>query len=641
MPGKVPAAPDGTAECPRQKAVSAPGAVDIGPAGSRVAAVTLDWPVKPAGASVDGAGAAAPNGYGGRDVRDSYRHVTRKRWLRVVAAGAALALIAAACGGGGGGGGGGRGAQTNIPKDSGKPVQGGSLTYGLEAETLGGWCLPDAQLAAGGIQVAQAIYDTLTAPNDKGEFVPYLAKSVTHSDDYKTWTVELREGIQFHNGEPFNAEAVVANFDRYRRGVLFGLFFADIANVQATGPMTVTFTTTVPWVHFDAFLWGNPARVGMVAPAQLNNQDTCPRNLIGTGPFRFQEWVPNDHLTVTKNENYWQTDKDGNKLPYLDQITFRPVEDTSQQVNGLKGGDLDLIHLTDGQLITGLRNDVKAGTVKMLESDRAAEPQHTMLNAGKPPFDNLNARLAVAHAADRNALNQLSNNEVSQTWDQPFAPQTLGYQKDPGFPSYDPKKAEEFVNKYKQETGQSELSFTIRSTPDPAAQQLAAAIKSQVEEVPGISMEVAPPTEQSQYINLGIAGDYQAILWRNFPGPDPDTLLIWWRSQLPSPTTGQMGNNLVNFGRINNPQIDQAMDQARQETDDTKREQLYQQVGKEFAKNAYNIWGWLTLWAFAGKPNVNGLAGPDLPGPNAAGDGGSRGVPIASVQPLLGLWISQ
>jgi peptide/nickel transport system substrate-binding protein len=403
----------------------------------------------------------------------------------------------------------------------------------------------------------------------------------------------------------------------------------------------VTFTTKVPWVHFDAFLWGNPGRVGMVAPAQLNDNETCPRNLIGTGPFKFQEWVPNDHLTVTKNTSYWQKDKDGNALPYLDQITFRPVTDTSQRVNGLKGGDLDLIQTNDGQQITGLRNDAKAGTVKMLESDRSAEIAHTMLNAGKPPFDNLNARLAVAYATDRNALNQLNNNEVSQTWDQPYAPQTLGYQKNPGFPTYDPKKAEDYVNKYKQETGQSSLTFTLRSTPDPNTQQLAAAVKSQLEKVQGISVDVAPPTEQSQYINLGIAGDYQAILWRNFPGPDPDTLLIWWRSQLPNPNNGELGNNLVNFGRINDQKIDSDLDQARGETDTAKRQALYQDVGKEFAKNAYNIWGWLTLWAFAGKSNVNGFAGPDLPGPNAAGDGGSRGVPIASVQPELGLWISK
>jgi peptide/nickel transport system substrate-binding protein len=575
-------------------------------------------------------------------VRDSYRPVTRKRWLRIAALGAALALVAAACGGGGGGGGG-QGAQTNIPKDSGKPVQGGSLTYGLEAETLGGFCPPTAQVAAGGIQVFQAMYDTLTVPNDKGEYVPYLAKSVEPNADYTEWTIVVRDGITFHNGEPFNAEAVKLNLDRFRRGILFQFVFPDIQDVSVVDPMTVKVTTKVPWVHFRNQLWGNPARLAMAAPAQLNDDSTCPRNPIGTGPFKFQEWVPNDHLTVTKNENYWQTDKDGNKLPYLDQITFRPVQDVSQRVNGLKGGDLDLIHLTDGQQITGLRNDAEAGTVKMLETDRSAEIAHTMLNAGKAPFNSLNARLAVAHATDRNGLNQLTNNEVSPTWDQPYAPETLGYQKNPGFPTYDPKKAEEFVNKYKQETGQSELRFTIDSTPDPNTQQLAAAIKSQVEKIPGISAEIRPPIEQSQYINFalggGDAGQYDAILWRNFPGVDPDTLYQWWHSTLPD-AQGQPARNLVNFGRINDPQIDEDLEQGRSETDPNKREALYQDIGKQFAQKAYNVWGWLTLWTFAGKPTVNGFTGPDLPGPNAAGDGGSRGVPIASVQPLLGLWVS-
>jgi peptide/nickel transport system substrate-binding protein len=576
-------------------------------------------------------------------VRDSYRPVTRKRWLRIAAVGAGLALVAAACGGGGGGGGGGQGAQTNIPKDSGKPVQGGSLTYGLEAETLGGYCPPSAQLAAGGIQVFQALYDTLAVPNDQGEYVPYLARSIEHNPEYTQWTIRLREGITFHNGEPFNAEAVKLNLDRFRRGILFQFVLPDVQDVSVVDPMTVQVTTKVPWVAFPAVLWST-GRLGMAAPAQLNDDSTCPRNPIGTGPFRFQEWVPNDHLTVTKNENYWQTDKDGNKLPYLQQLTFRPVVDESQRVNGLKGGDLDLIHTTEGPLINGLRNDVEAGTVKMLETDRAAEIGHTMLNAGKPPFNNLNARLAVAYATDRNALNQLSNDDVTPTWDQPYAPETLGYQKDPGFPTYDPKKAEEHVNKYKQETGESELRFTLDATPDPSTQQLAAAVKSEVEKVPDISVEIRPPIEQSQYINHalggGDAGQYDAILWRNFPGGDPDTLYVWWKSTLPN-AQGQETRNLVNFGRINDPQIDQDLIQARSETDPAKRKQLYEDIGKQFAKNAYNIWAWLTLWAFAGKPSVNGFTGPDLPGPNAAGDGGSRGIPIASVQPVLGLWISQ
>jgi peptide/nickel transport system substrate-binding protein len=567
------------------------------------------------------------------------RPVTRKRCVRFAAMALSVALVAAACGGGGGGGGT-SGAQTRIPKDTGRPVPGGSLTYGVEYETRGGFCPPTAQLGAAGIEAFQAIYDTLTVPNDKGEYVPYLAKSITHNANYTEWTIELRDGITFHNGDALNADAVKLNFDAYRKGVLFGPVLSDIADVAVVNPSTVRVTTLVPWVAFPAFLWAT-GRLAIAAPAQLDDQSTCSRNLIGTGPFRFEEWIPNDHLTVVRNPDYWQKDKLGNPLPYLDQITFRPQPEVAQRVNGLKGGDLDLIQLVDGQQITGLREDVKAGTVKLLETDRAAEITHTMLNAGKPPFDNQNARLAVAYATDGNALNRLINNDVSATWDQPFAPETLGYQKDPGFPKYDPKKAEEFVTKYKQDTGQTELRFTINLPPDPTDQQWAAAIKSQVEKIPGISIDLAPPTEATQYINVVIAGDYQATPWRNFPGGDPDTLYVWWHSTAKDSNTGQTTRNLVNFGRINDATIDHALEQGRSESDAEMRKALYQQIGSAFAKQAYNIWGWLTLWAFAGNPNVSGFVGPDLPGPDAAGDGGSRGLPIASVQPVVGLWMSK
>ena len=118
--------------------------------------------------------------------------------------------------------------------------------------------------------------------------------------------------------------------------------------------------------------------------------------------------MPNDSLVVTKNARYWQRDRSGNALPYLDEITFRPEEDTSQRVNGLKGGDLDLIHVTDGKQIAGLRNDARAGLVKLLESQRDAEVDHTMLNAGKPPFDHRSCRLAVAYSIDTQALSELT-----------------------------------------------------------------------------------------------------------------------------------------------------------------------------------------------------------------------------------------
>jgi peptide/nickel transport system substrate-binding protein len=298
-----------------------------------------------------------------------------------VAAGACVALIAAACGGGGGGdsssgggssssGNGDTGAQFGKPDDEGKPQRGGKIVYGLEAETGGGWCLPGAQLAAGGIEVAVSIYDTLTAParaaDGSVEYVPFLAESVEPNATYDQWTIKVRPNITFHNGEPLNAAAVKQNLDAYRgqapsSGPLFSFVFEQINDVVVVDDSTVQVNMDGPWVGFDAFIWGT-GRVGMVAPAQLNDADTCNRNLIGTGPFRMTNcssnvqcgWTINDKLVAEANPDYWRTDADGEKLPYIDEIEFRPVIDAQQRLNGLIGGELNLMHTTDGPTITEL-----------------------------------------------------------------------------------------------------------------------------------------------------------------------------------------------------------------------------------------------------------------------------------------------
>ncbi|MCZ7536506.1 MAG: ABC transporter substrate-binding protein [Acidimicrobiia bacterium] len=140
------------------------------------------------------------------------------RGLRAAALVVVLALLAAACGGGD------DGDDTGAPDSggsettaaSGEPTPGGKVVYGLEAENSGGWCLPEAQLAAAGMQIARSIYDYLTVPNADGEYVPYLAKSVTPNDTYDEWTIEVREGIKFHDGSDLTAEVVKNNLDAFR-----------------------------------------------------------------------------------------------------------------------------------------------------------------------------------------------------------------------------------------------------------------------------------------------------------------------------------------------------------------------------------------------------------------------------------------
>ena len=172
------------------------------------------------------------------------------------------------------------------PRATAQPRHGGSVTFGLEAETTGGYCLPNANLAISGIMVVNAIYDTLTTLNDKGQYVPYLAQSVTPNATFDQWTIKLRPNVTFQNGEPLDAAAVKLNLDSYRganpriNAPLNSFVFANVANVTAVDPLTVVVTTKTPWPAFPAYLWQG-GRSGILAPAQLNNPATCSTNMIG------------------------------------------------------------------------------------------------------------------------------------------------------------------------------------------------------------------------------------------------------------------------------------------------------------------------------------------------------------------------
>ena len=165
---------------------------------------------------------------------------------------------------------GGNGAIPGLYTETTKPTEGGKMTFALDAETTGGWCLAEAQLAIAGIQVARAIYDYLTVPDDKGGYVPSLADKITPNADYTSWTIHLRSGIKFSDGTPFNAQVVKDNLDAYRgkfagrSPLLFVFVFDDITNVTVTDPMTVKVDMKTPWASFPAHLY-EYGRLGMMA----------------------------------------------------------------------------------------------------------------------------------------------------------------------------------------------------------------------------------------------------------------------------------------------------------------------------------------------------------------------------------------
>jgi peptide/nickel transport system substrate-binding protein len=542
----------------------------------------------------------------------------QRRRFRRAAAIVALAMLATACGGGDDDNGG-----STSGEDAGTPTPGGKVVYGLEAETIDGWCLPEAQLAISGIMVAQSIYDTLTRPNAEGEMEPWLAESVEANEDATAWTITLRDGITFHDGSELTAEVVKNNLDAYRgayparRPQLFIFVFAPIESVEVVDPLTVQVNLNQPRVSFDSALHSS-GRLGMMAQAQLDDASTCAENLIGTGPFIKTDWVPNQKFVAEKNPDYWATDAAGEQLPYLDSIEFRPIVEVEQRRNALESGEISAMHTSEGETVDDLRGLAESGELNVYESDQFGEVSYVMLNESKPPFDNIKARQALAHAADFEEANAILNAGIVTQATGPFAPGNIGHLEDTGFPTYDEEEATRLVEEYEAETGLP-FEFTYTTTNAAPTIRQAQLLKEQVEAVGG-SVEIIT-VDQSTQIDSALSGDFTALGWRNHPGGDPDLQYNWWKSGSP-----------VNFGRFEDPEIDRLLDEGR--TTAEGRDEIYEELNRRFAEEVHNVWLWYTPWAVAMASEVHGVPGE---GPTSA----DAFPGVASGHPVTYMWVEQ
>lgn len=516
--------------------------------------------------------------------------------------------------------------------ESGVGDYGGRVVYGLEAENANGWCLAEAQLAISGIQVARSIYDTLTIPNEDGVAVPFLAKDLTPNDDFTEWNIELREGIVFHDGTALDATVVKNNLDAYRgayparKPLLFTFVFGNIADVEVIDASNLKVTTNTPWSSLPNALWGN-GRIGIMAQAQLDDPDTCDSNPIGTGPFKLTEWKQNEKLVVARNADYWRTDADGQQLPYLDEIEYRPVADSSARTNALLAGDLTMAHTVTPEQIDALQSAASDGTITALTSEKFTEVQFLQLNNSKPPFDNKNARMAIISAIDRETLNQTVNLGLPTVANGPFAPGNIGYLDDVGYPGYDLDAAKDYVAAYESEAGRK-LSFTIVVTPDPSANASMAMIQNMAKDA-GMEVNISV-MEQAQQVSTAISGDFEAMSFRNFPGGDPDANYVWWYGHsLKDPNAP----NRVNFARFNDPEINRLLDEGRVTADKDERKGIYEDLNRRFASEGYNAWLHWALWNVSSATDVKGILGPDLP------NGDKPSPALVNGHSMAGVWI--
>ncbi|MFV0317007.1 MAG: ABC transporter substrate-binding protein [Microthrixaceae bacterium] len=542
----------------------------------------------------------------------------KNRFVHCVTMLVALAVVAASCGGG-------DSDSAEGTSDAGELRYGGDIVYGLEAENSGGWCLPEGQLAISGIMVARAIYDTLTIPDADAQYVPFLAESVEPNGDFTQWSIKLRDGVTFHDGTPLDATVVKNNLDAFRgtyparQPLLLRFIFDPIADVSVVDDLTVSVTTKVPWPAFPASLFSE-GRAGISAQAQLDDPETCDRNLIGTGPFRFEEWVQNDRLVVTRNDDYWRTDADGNQLPYLDRVEFRPYVDATTRANALLSDEIQM-GLGGGATEFAIWQDAaEAGEIQVLKADQYPEVGFQIINVGTEPFNNRNARIAAAAALDRDEINDIRNQGLLRIADGPFGPGNMGYLEDTGYPDFDLDRAREAAAAYEAETGKP-LTFTYTYQADPETTQLAQLLQEQWGRA-GIEVNLAS-IEQSALISTAISGEYQVISFRNHGGGDPDVQYIWW-----------YGGSPLNFGRIDDPRINDLLDRGRSSSDAAERTQIYEEINTIMGEEAYAQWITWVDWVLGFRNDLHGVMGPQLP------DGAEPFPGLAAGHTLAGVWIS-
>ena len=471
---------------------------------------------------------------------------------------------------------------TSGPPDGTEVVDGGDLVFGIEAEPAG---LDPSRFAfsSAGHLVASAVFDPLATLDGDGNAVPYLAEGFESSDDDKTWTITLPEGVTFHDGSAFDADAVVANLEAYRTSTIVSSAFWAFDTIEATDPTTVTITLTEPYANLPALF---TAQAGYMAAPVMFEDASYGLAPIGTGPFRFDSHTPDQLWSFTANEDYWREGE-----PHLDSIDFVPIPDNSQRLSDLRSAEIDIMYTQRSQQV----NELRSSDFKLVEFTGGDESM-LVLNTSKPPFDSLTARRAVAFATD--AAGWRANNPVEQPANSPFSEFQPGYLEDNGYPEFDMEQAKALVAEYEAETG-GPLAFSF-TTQEDLDNLTDADFFAETYREAGMEVTIAA-IPQINLVATVATGNYEMARFRIFNQPDPDADSHFWR-------TSSIGDLVsLNFPRYENPDVDAAINRALATDDEAERDAAYQEVNRIFAENVPYVWLGRSTWVLAADPRVNGI----------------------------------
>lgn len=431
---------------------------------------------------------------------------------------------------------------------------------------------PHVSTAANDFRIAVNIYDGLVR-NKPGtlEIEPALASAWTISEDGLTYTFTLREGVTFHDGSPFDAEAVKFNFERmldekhpfYSTGPFpLSFFFSTIAKTEAVDAKTVKFTLKEPYAPFMSNL-ASPTGL-IVSPAAVKQfGKDYGRHPSGTGAFKFGEWESNARVVVARNDAYW------GGAPSLEAVVFRPITDANTRVAEMLAGGIDVLLETPPDNIAQFSSDANF----VVKQATGPHVWYVMLNAKEGPFADKRVRQAVNYAVNKESLVKDVLQGTADVSAGPIPPAfNWAYNAEVQPYPYDPAKAKALLAEAGAEG--KELTFYVTEGGsgmlDPVP--MGTAIQADLAAV-GLKVKIET-YEWNTFlakVNPGLGKtDMAEMAWMT---SDPDTLPFLTLRTAAWPDKGGF-----NSSYYSNPKVDEMLDAARKETDAAKRADLYKQV---------------------------------------------------------------
>lgn len=412
-----------------------------------------------------------------------------------------------------------------------------------------------------GESVAGSIFDTMVSFKESAkEAAPLLAESWDISKDGKVYTFKLRKGVKFHNGDALTSADVKYTLEAImdeKNASPSAQFFKPVTSIKTPDAYTVVISLADPYAPFLLALGSHTAGIMPAKAAAAMGMEKFDRAPIGTGPFKFVEWAPDDKIVLAKNANYFIAE------PKVDKVIFRPIPKPETMAAELLAGGLDIGSELLPQDIDRMK---KEGL--MVKSVPGLTSRYLGFNAERKPFSDVRFRQAVYHAVP---FAQAIPGIFRDAGDRAYSWIPVGvlgddvdYMTKRALP-YDPARAKKLFAELKQEGVMPEnFEFTIYSPQDPQRKKIATVVSTQLRQY-GIKVKVETP-EWATLFPMLKAGkcDMYAMGWGSVPDPDRWTYKIF------------IPESNMNFSKYSDPLVTEALKKGRTLSDPATRAKLYQ-----------------------------------------------------------------